>query len=101
LMAVKERPPILPVAAPGSAHVLVGMNTCGIASGARETGAAIRDEISRVGVNASVFQPGCVGMCCDEPLVDVVLPGRPAVRFSPIKVWHAPCRAVTRYSRRC
>jgi len=81
LTAIKERTPILSAAAPGSAHVLVGMNTCGIASGAKKTTAAFMEEISRTGVNARVFQTGCVGMCFDEPLVDVVLPGRPKVTY--------------------
>jgi NADH-quinone oxidoreductase subunit F len=81
LLKVKERTASPAVAVSGIPHVLVGMNTCGIASGARETIEALRNEISQRGLNVSVYQTGCIGACFEEPLVDIVLPAQPRVTY--------------------
>jgi NADH:ubiquinone oxidoreductase subunit F (NADH-binding)/(2Fe-2S) ferredoxin/NAD-dependent dihydropyrimidine dehydrogenase PreA subunit len=65
----------------GQVHVVVGMNTCGIASGARETLQSFRDGMKRRGISGKVFQTGCIGMCFEEPLVDIIQPGRPRVTY--------------------
>lgn len=58
-------------------EILVGMATCGIASGARETLNAIVDEVSKEGLqNVKVVQVGCIGHCHSEPIVQVNLPGQ-------------------------
>ena len=63
-------------------RVVVGMGTCGIAAGARETLTAILDELGKRNLsNVTVTQTGCVGLCDQEPLVDVLLPGRPKVTY--------------------
>jgi NADH-quinone oxidoreductase subunit F len=65
----------------GQVHVVVGMNTCGIASGARETLQAFSEEMNRQGASGQIFQTGCVGMCFEEPLVDVIRAGQPKVTY--------------------
>lgn len=60
----------------------VGMATCGIAAGARETMQALLEEISQKNVpNVSVIATGCVGLCFAEPIVEVRLPGKDPVRY--------------------
>lgn len=70
-------------------QVIVGMGTCGIAAGAREVMSAILDELGKRRLtNVAVTQTGCVGLCAQEPLVDVLLPGKPRVtygRIDPVK----------------
>ncbi|MHC1721048.1 MAG: ferredoxin [Clostridiaceae bacterium] len=62
--------------------VRVGMATCGIASGARETMSAIIDEIAKQGIkNVSVTQTGCMGYCADEPIVEVVSNDMPPIIY--------------------
>lgn len=62
--------------------VRVGMATCGIASGARETMKAIMEEIERQGLtNVSVTQTGCLGYCEKEPIVEVVSKSMPSVIY--------------------
>ena len=51
--------------------ITVGMGTCGIAAGARETMLAILDELSKRQIDAHVATVGCIGMCIREPLVDI------------------------------
>lgn len=62
--------------------IRVGMATCGIASGARETMQAIIDEIAKQKVtNVSVTQTGCMGYCAEEPVIEVVSKDIPSVLY--------------------
>lgn len=62
--------------------VKVGMGTCGIAAGARETLRAIMDEIERQDMkNIDVIQVGCNGYCHSEPIVEVVMPDEGAILY--------------------
>ncbi len=62
--------------------VIVGMGTCGIAAGARETMHAILEELKKREVEAHVTTVGCIGMCVKEPLVDIEQAGNPRVTYS-------------------
>lgn len=69
----------------GNVEVIVGMGTCGIAAGAKETFSAIIDEISIQGLdNVVVKQTGCMGLCASEPSVEVILPGMPGVVYGKV-----------------
>lgn len=58
--------------AAGQKQIIVGMGTCGIAAGARETMKAILEKIEREGLTGiSVTQTGCIGLCEMEPIVQV------------------------------
>ncbi|MGC8971457.1 MAG: (2Fe-2S) ferredoxin domain-containing protein [bacterium] len=62
--------------------IIVGMGTCGIAAGARETLMAILDELSKRNIqDVVVTQTGCVGLCEYEPLVNVIKPGQPKITY--------------------
>jgi (2Fe-2S) ferredoxin len=54
----------------------VHMGTCGIANGAREVLSAVMDEIkTRNLTGVHVTQSGCPGMCVEEPLITLTIPG--------------------------
>ncbi|MBE6037408.1 MAG: (2Fe-2S) ferredoxin domain-containing protein [Clostridiales bacterium] len=56
--------------------VVVGMATCGIASGARPVLTALADEVNKRNlVDVSVEQTGCIGLCQYEPIVEVFKDG--------------------------
>lgn len=62
--------------------IIVGMGTCGIAAGARETLMAILDELAKRNIqDVVVTQTGCVGLCEYEPLVNVIKPGQPKITY--------------------
>ena len=62
--------------------IRVGMATCGIASGARETMRAIIDELAKQNItNVSVTQTGCMGYCAEEPIIEVVSKDIPSVIY--------------------
>jgi NADP-reducing hydrogenase subunit HndB len=62
-------------------RIIVGMGTCGIAAGARETMHAILEELAKREIDANVSTVGCVGTCVREPLVDIEQAGRPRISY--------------------
>jgi NADP-reducing hydrogenase subunit HndB len=62
-------------------QVKVGMATCGIASGAKDTMKFFIEELEQQAVDAVVTQTGCMGYCYAEPTVEVILPGKEPVVF--------------------
>ncbi len=65
--------------------IYVGMGTCGIAAGARETMYAIEQELAKRQIDAHVSSVGCIGMCIKEPLVDIQQAGKSHVLYANIK----------------
>lgn len=65
--------------------IIVGMGTCGIAAGARETMKAILDEVGKRNLNdVTVTQTGCIGLCEQEPIVEVEAPGEPRITYGKV-----------------
>lgn len=63
-------------------RVVVGMATCGIASGARPVLTALADAVQTKGLtNVAVTQTGCIGLCQYEPIVEVFEPGKDKVTY--------------------
>lgn len=64
-------------------RVVVGMATCGIASGARPVLTALSSLVQEKGLTGkvSVTQTGCIGLCQYEPIVEVIEPGKPKVTY--------------------
>jgi len=66
-------------------RIAVGMATCGIASGSRETINAIVEEIKAQGLtNVSVVQTGCLGYCYAEPVVEISMPSKESILYGNI-----------------
>ncbi len=62
--------------------IFVGTGTCGLGAGAAKTMAAVRGYLARhPHLGADVVEVGCIGLCVEEPLIDVQLPGRPRLSF--------------------
>jgi len=62
--------------------IIIGMGTCGIAAGARDTLHAILEELRKRGIEAQVSTVGCIGMCAYEPLVDIQQAGGPRITYA-------------------
>lgn len=65
--------------------IIIGMGTCGIAAGARETMRAILAELKRREIDAHVTTVGCIGMCIKEPLVDIEQAGNPRITYANVQ----------------
>ena len=64
-------------------RVVVGMATCGIASGARPVLNTLSNLVQERGLTdrIAVTQTGCIGLCQYEPIVEVMEPGREKVTY--------------------
>jgi NADP-reducing hydrogenase subunit HndB len=62
-------------------QIKVGMATCGIASGARDTMRFLIEELEQQAIDAVVTQTGCMGFCYAEPTVEVILPQKNPIVF--------------------
>ena len=59
--------------ASGAVKVIIGMGSCGIAVGARETMKAVMDYVEENRIEqVSVIQTGCIGLCEQEPILEVI-----------------------------
>ncbi|MDR1727857.1 MAG: FAD-dependent oxidoreductase [Acidobacteriota bacterium] len=64
--------------------VFIGAGTCGLGAGAAKTIAAVKKFLEERRIKADVIEVGCNGMCSDEPIVDIQMPGRARVSFGPV-----------------
>lgn len=63
-------------------RVVVGMATCGIASGARPVLTTLSDTVQSKHLDhVIVTQTGCIGLCQYEPIVEVMEPGKEKVTY--------------------
>ena len=69
---------------PGSIRIQVGASRCGLARGAKEVIAAFEKELKAQGLDGRVVRVGCIGMCYEEPLVEILMPGKPKLTYGSI-----------------
>lgn len=63
--------------------IIIGMGTCGIAAGAKDTLNSFIEALNENGLSqVKVKQTGCMGSCNVEPTVEVIVPGMPTVVYS-------------------
>jgi len=67
-------------------QIIVGMGTCGIAAGAKETLDAFITALdeNKLVDSCLVRQTGCMGLCHSEPTVEVAVPGMPPVIYGKV-----------------
>ncbi len=70
-------------------EIRLGLGSCCVASGSEDVRQAVEDKIKKDSLNVEIKQVGCVGMCHQVPLVEIVPNGKPAqlyAKVSPDKV---------------
>ena len=70
--------------------LFVGTGTCGLGAGAAKTMAAAKAYLAERKLDADVVEVGCLGMCSDEPMLDVQLPGKARVSFTRVTADRVP-----------
>ena len=65
--------------------IILGMGTCGIAAGANAVAAEVRSELKKYKLEAEIINVGCIGMCHNEPLLDIQQPGQPRITYKNVK----------------
>jgi len=72
--APRKRPPT-PMPREGAAEIRIGLGSCCVAQGSHHVHEALQTILAESGAPATVKQVGCVGMCHQTPLVELVAPG--------------------------
>ncbi len=63
-------------------ELMVGMATCGIAAGARETLQALMEAVQSNNLeNVKLVQVGCLGFCHSEPTVQLNMPNQEPILY--------------------
>ncbi|MCF7953455.1 MAG: (2Fe-2S) ferredoxin domain-containing protein [Spirochaetales bacterium] len=66
-------------------QIIVGMGTCGIAAGAKDTLDSFISTLDEKDIDTvTVTQTGCMGLCYVEPTVEVIVPGMPNVIYGKV-----------------
>ena len=68
----------------GKDWIKVSLSTSGIAAGALEVQAALRDELRKRGVSLTVKRTGGTAICYPEPIIEVNVAGAPAVIYGDV-----------------
>ncbi|MDF1535989.1 MAG: NADH-ubiquinone oxidoreductase-F iron-sulfur binding region domain-containing protein [bacterium] len=73
------------MASDGGQRIFIGMGTCGLATGAEGVLAAVNEGLSSLKMEVPIIRTGCIGMCSQEVLLDVVQPGRSRVTYRKVE----------------
>jgi NADH:ubiquinone oxidoreductase subunit F (NADH-binding)/NADH:ubiquinone oxidoreductase subunit E/Pyruvate/2-oxoacid:ferredoxin oxidoreductase delta subunit len=74
--------------APSSAvkgEIRIGLGSCCIASGSAEVKAELEKTVAEAGLQVEVKQVGCVGICNQVPILEIVKPGENTAFYAHIK----------------
>ncbi|HCK99532.1 MAG TPA: hypothetical protein DHW42_05430, partial [Candidatus Marinimicrobia bacterium] len=66
--------------------IFIGTGTCGLGAGAGKTLHRIYEYLEEKQIEADVVEVGCIGLCVEEPIVEVQLPGKTRVAFRKVTV---------------
>lgn len=65
-----------------SIEIIVGMGTCGIAAGAKDSLDAFVNELNSKDIrNVVIKQVGCMGFCHSEPTIEIHMDGMPDIIY--------------------
>lgn len=65
-----------------STTITIGMGTCGIAAGARQMKDALLAELGARDMDVEIVEVGCIGLCAQEPLLDIQQGAEPRVTYT-------------------
>lgn len=81
---------------PDTPVIYLGTASCGMAAGAGEVRDSIKETLEQNDIPARFVEVGCIGPCYLEPLMDIVVPGKPRISYGNISPTWAR-RVIERY----
>lgn len=81
----KEGKPVESKGPNGQGEIRIGLGSCCIASGSSEVKLALEKTLADAHIHVDVKQVGCVGICHQVPVLEVVKPGEPTAYYTKIK----------------
>jgi len=70
-------------------RILIGAATCGLSAGAGKVRDAVRAYVEERVPDAEILEAGCIGLCAEEPIMDVHIPGKRRVSFKRVSASNA------------
>ena len=67
------------------AEIRISLDSCCIARGCGKLNEAVKDALQETGINALVKHVGCVGMCYQTPLLEIVLPSNESFLYARVE----------------
>ncbi len=74
----------------GTAKLILGYGTCGIAAGATEVKKALEKEIATGKYDVELDIAGCMGFCFREPIVEITEPGKKSIIYGDVTAKRVP-----------
>ncbi len=68
--------------APLLGEIRIGLGSCCVAGGSGKVHQALEQAVAATGSRVHIKRVGCVGMCHQTPLVETVIPGKPAALYA-------------------
>lgn len=62
-------------------YIRVGLNTCGIASGAQEVYDSLKEHVKKKNTPVEILKTGCIGSCFAEPIIEVKIGKNPSIFY--------------------
>jgi NADH:ubiquinone oxidoreductase subunit F (NADH-binding)/NADH:ubiquinone oxidoreductase subunit E/NAD-dependent dihydropyrimidine dehydrogenase PreA subunit len=69
----------------GGGQIHIGLGSCCVSRGSGKVQEALERAVADAGAPVVVKRVGCVGMCHQTPLVEIVVPGRPPVFYAQVQ----------------
>lgn len=66
-------------------EIRIGLGSCCIASGSSEVKSELENTLAKTGIKVEVKQVGCVGICNQVPILEIVKPGEEPAYYTKIK----------------
>ncbi len=66
-------------------QVKVGLASCGIAAGGRKVYETLQGQLEGKGIDIELTQTGCIGMCYNEPLIEISAPGKGSTFYGKVE----------------
>ena len=73
------------IAGDGYGEIRIGLGSCCVARGSGKLEQALRKTIQQTGIKAVIKYVGCVGMCYQTPLLEVVAPDKTSFLYTRVK----------------
>lgn len=66
-------------------EIRIGLGSCCVASGSDEIRQAVEENLTKDDLNVTIKHVGCVGMCHQVPIVEIIPKGKPAQLYAKVK----------------
>jgi len=75
---------------PRKIRIQVGTAPCALSKGAKDVMEKLKEELEHQKVDATIMPVGCIGICYEEPIVEVIAPGKPKLTYGRITTDKVP-----------